>query len=455
MNTYKEFQNRRETLGRRLARNSIAIISNSDESIRNRDCNYPFRSDSYFHYLSGFPEPEAVILIIGDVRPRSILFCKSKDKSKEVWDGYIFGPEEAAKQFLFDETYPLEEIDRLAPTILKKFKDECSDNPLYFLLPSGKEIKSLFNTEHWTGQKNIENLKKWTGQKDIQNQCMDIRKALDPMRYLKSKNEIDNMQKSANIAAQAHIHAMSITKPGKYEYQIEGEILNQFMQNGARYPAYGSIIAGGDNACTLHYVSNTSILKDGDLLLIDAGCELENYASDITRTYPINGKFSPAQKDIYQIVLEAQKKAINKVIPGKYFDEPHKAAVEIIVNGLIDLKILKASRDEIFEKELYKEFFMHRTSHWLGLDVHDAGQYFDGFSKDGKPKPVRFQDTNVLTIEPGCYIKPNINVPEEFWGIGIRIEDDVLVTASGNKVLSSDAPKEIEDLEAIIGSLND
>ena len=454
MNAYKEFQNRRESLGRRLGRNSIAIISNSEESIRNRDCNYPFRSDSYFHYLSGFPEPGAVILIIGDARPRSILFCKSKDKSKEVWDGYIFGPEEAAKQFLFDETYPLEEIDRLAPTILKKFKDECSDNPLYFLLPSGKEIKSLLNTEHWTGQKNIENLKKWTNQKDIQNQCMDIREALDPMRYLKSKDEIDNMQKSANIAALAHIHAMRITKPGKYEYQIEGEILNQFMQNGARYPAYGSIVAGGSNACTLHYVSNTSILKDGDLLLIDAGCELESYASDITRTYPINGKFSPAQKDIYQIVLDAQKKAIGKVMPGNYFDDPHKIAVEVIVNGLIDLKILKASRDEILEKELYKEFFMHRTSHWLGLDVHDAGKYIDGYSKEGKPKPVKFQDSNVLTIEPGCYIKPNTNVPEEFWGIGIRIEDDVLVTATGNRVLSADVPKEIEDLENIIGTLN-
>ena len=222
-----------------------------------------------------------------------------------------------------------------------------------------------------------------------------------------------------------------------------------------KIPAYSSIVASGNNACTLHYVENKSILKDGDLLLIDAGCELESYASDITRTYPINGKFSSAQKDIYQVVLNAQKEAINKVIPGNYFDAPHNAAIEQIVNGLIDLKILKASRDEVFEKELYNEFFMHRTSHWLGLDVHDAGQYFEDFSEQSKSKSVKFQDSNVLTVEPGCYIKPNNDVPKEFWGIGIRIEDDVLVTSKGNKVLSASAPKEIIDLEDIVGNLNE
>jgi Xaa-Pro aminopeptidase len=248
---------------------------------------------------------------------------------------------------------------------------------------------------------------------------------------------------------------MGMTKPGKYEYQIEGEILNQFMQNGARYPAYSSIVAGGSNACTLHYVSNDSVLKDGDLLLIDAGCELESYASDITRTYPINGKFSPPQKDIYQIVLEAQKKAINQVKPGNYFNDPHKAAVEVIIDGLIDLKILKGTRDEIIEKELYKEFFMHRTSHWLGLDVHDTGKYIDDSFDEINLKPVKFLANNVLTIEPGCYIKPNSNVPKEFWGIGIRIEDDVAVTPSGSKVLSANAPKEVKDLEDVVGSLNE
>ena len=442
MDTYKEFQKRRKKLADLLG-NSVTVISNSHESSRNRDCDYPFRSDSYFHYLSGFPEPEAVIFIVGGDRPRSILFCKPKDESKEIWNGYIYGPEEAAKQFLFDEAYSLEEINKIAPKILKGYIPNENIYCIPPVIPSNSGIKTIANIQNWMGKKSVE------------NEYCDLSKILDGMRCLKSEGEINIMQKSANIAAQAHMHAIGITKPGKYEHQIEGEILNQFMQNGARYPAYSSIVAGGNNACTLHYVRNNSILKDGDLLLIDAGCELESYASDITRTYPINGKFTSPQKDIYQIVLNAQKEAIKKVMPGNYFDDPHKAAIEQIVNGLIDLKILKASRDEVFEKELYKEFFMHRTSHWLGLDVHDAGQYFDDSSEGMDSKPVKFQDSNVLTVEPGCYIKPHSNVSKEFWGIGIRIEDDVLVTPSGNRVLSANASKEIEDLENTIGSLNE
>lgn len=442
MDTYKEFQKRRKKLADLLG-NSVTVISNSHESSRNRDCDYPFRSDSYFHYLSGFPEPESVIFIVGGNRPRSILFCKPKDISKEIWNGYIYGPEEAAKQFLFDEAYSLEEINKIAPKILKGYIPNENIYCIPPVIPSNNGIKTIANIQNWMGKKSVE------------NEYCDLSKILDGMRCLKSEGEINIMQKSANIAAQAHMHAIGITKPGKYEYQIEGEILNQFMQNGSRYPAYSSIVAGGNNACTLHYVRNNSILKDGDLLLIDAGCELESYASDITRTYPINGKFTSPQKDIYQIVLNAQKEAIKKVMPGNYFDDPHKVAIDQIVNGLIDLKILKASRDEVFEKELYKEFFMHRTSHWLGLDVHDAGQYFDDSSEGMDLKPVKFQDSNVLTVEPGCYIKPHSNVPKEFWGIGIRIEDDVLVTPSGNRVLSANASKEIEDLEDTIGSLNE
>ena len=442
MNAYKEFQNRRKNLVDILG-DGIAIISNSDESSRNRDCDYPFRSDSYFHYLSGFPEPEAVIFIVGGNQPKSIIFCKPKDISKEIWNGYIFGPEEAAKQFLFDEAYSLEEINKIAPKILEGYLPNKNIFCVPEITPSNSASQNIKNLQHWVAEKKFED-----------NFC-DLSTLLDGMRCLKNENEINIMQKSADIASQAHIHAMGITKPGKYEYQIEGEILNQFMQHGARYPAYSSIVAGGNNACTLHYVSNDSVLKDGDLLLIDAGCELESYASDITRTYPINGKFSPPQKDIYQIILDAQKKAINQVMPGNYFDDPHKVAVEVIINGLIDLKILKGTRDEIIEKKLYKEFFMHRTSHWLGLDVHDTGKYLDDPLDEKNSKPVKFIANNVLTIEPGCYIKPNINVPKEFWGIGIRIEDDVLVTPSGSKVLSANAPKEVKDLEDVVGSLNE
>jgi len=439
MDTYKEFQNRRKNLVEMLG-DGIAVISNPDESLRNRDCDYQFRSDSYFHYLSGFPEPEAVILIVGGNQPKSIIFCKPKDINKETWSGYIYGPKEAARQFLFDEAYSLDEINQITPKILK---DYIPNKNIYCIPPSIPSNSSI---------KTIKNIQNWMGKKNVGNEFCDLSKILDRMRCLKSQGEIDIMQKTANIAAQAHIHAMKITRPGKYEYQIEGEILNQFMQNGARHPAYNSIVAGGTNACTLHYVNNDSILNDGDLLLIDAGCELESYASDITRTYPINGKFTSPQKDLYQIILNAQKKAIDKVAPGNYFDDPHKAALDEIVNGLIDLKILNASHDEVFEKELYKEFFMHRTSHWLGLDVHDAGQYLDGGMDS---KPVKFQDNNVLTIEPGCYIKPYSDVPKEFWGMGIRIEDDVLVTPSGNKVLSANALKEISDLEDTIGILNE
>ena len=437
MDIYKEYKNRRKNLADKIG-DGIAIISNSDESSRNRDCEYPFRSDSYFHYLCGFPEPEAVILIVGGAQPRSIIFCKSKDISKEIWNGYIYGPGDAAKKFLFEESYPLHEINKIAPKILKPYKN-------IYCVPSMIPCN--------TSSKTRDSIKKWTVNSS-EIKCCDLTEILDQMRCLKSNGEINIMQKSANIAAQAHIHAMGITKPGKYESQIEGEILNQFMQNGARYPAYNSIVASGDNACTLHYVKNDCILKDGDLILIDAGCELDNYASDITRTYPINGKFTSPQKDIYQIVLDAQKEAIKKVMPGNYFNDPHKVAIEKIVNGLIDLNILKASRDEVFEKELYKDFFMHRTSHWLGLDVHDAGQYHDKKVESRNLKPVKFHDSNVLTVEPGLYIKPYSNTPKEFWGIGIRIEDDVLVTPSGNKVLSANAPKEIKDLEDTVGSLN-
>ena len=441
MKTYTEFQNRRKIL-LNLIGDGIAIISNSDESSRNRDCNYPFRSDSYFHYLSGFPESETVIFLVGGNKPKSIIFCKSKDKSKEIWDGNIYGPEEAAKKFLFDEAYSLNQIDKLAPKILEGYVPDKNIYCISTKIPSNSAIQTAKNISKWM-------------QINTKNGYCDLSIILDRMRCFKSEAEIEIMQKSANIAAQAHIYAMGKTKPGKYEYQIEGEIINQFIQNGAREPAYNSIIASGINACTLHYIKNNSILKDGDLLLIDAGCELENYASDITRTYPINGKFTSPQRDIYQIVLNAQKEAIKKVKPGEYFDEPHKAAIDQIVNGLIDLKILKVSRDEIIEKELYKQFFMHRTSHWLGLDVHDVGQYFDDILENGDSIPIKFEDRNILTVEPGCYIKPSNNVPKEFWDIGIRIEDDVLVLPDGNKVLSSNAPKEIKDLEDTVGSLNE
>ena len=272
----------------------------------------------------------------------------------------------------------------------------------------------------------------------------------DSMRVVKSKYELQLMKKSADIAAKAHEIAMRKTMPGKYEYQIEGEILNQFMQLGAKDPAYHSIVASGINACTLHYTENKNQLQDGDLLLIDAGCEFELYASDITRTYPINGKFSSSQKIIYELVLEAQKAAITKVITGNTFDQPHKEALDILVQGLVDLKFCQGSVDQVIEEKLYQKFFMHRTSHWLGLDVHDVGAYVDD-----NDKPVKLSIGNVLTIEPGIYISPSKDIPKDFWGIGIRIEDDVVVSEKIPHILSINAPKDIDDLENLVGSFGE
>jgi len=427
---FKEFKNRREKLSSFLG-DGVAILMNSKEAIRNRDCHYPFRSDSYFHYLSAFPEPDSIMVVIGGKKPKSVIFCQPKDEIKEIWNGYIHGPSKACEDFLFDEGYALSEFHNLLPKIIK-----------------GKKIFLLSLTEKKSGIPFLTS--KWFREND--KQIKDLSEIIDGMRVIKNNYEVNIMRKSANIAANAHIHAMKYTKADKYEYEIEGEILNQFFKNNARNPAYSSIVASGINSCTLHYIENNSKLKDGDLLLIDAGCELESYASDITRTYPVNGKFSSAQKEIYQLVLLAQKAAIEKVKEDNFFDDPHKEALKIIVNGLIDLDFLKGSKDEIYEKELYKKFFMHRTSHWLGLDVHDVGKYI---TNTKKKTAVRLSKGNVLTIEPGCYIRPSSEVPKEFWGIGVRIEDDVLVTSNGYDVLSKNAPKEIGELEAIIGTLND
>ena len=426
MKDYKEFKSRRDRLAF-LLDGSVAIIVNSKESVRNKDCHYPFRSDSNFHYLSGFPEPDTIVMIFGGKNPKSIIFCQPKDEIKEIWNGYVYGPKQASKEFLFDEGYPLADAQKLIPKFIKSKK--------IFLLPSSR-VGHIFSP-------------KWF---EINNKLReDLSEILDGMRVVKNDFEVNLMRKSADIAANAHIQAMKLTAPDKYEYEIEGEILNQFFRLGSRNPAYSSIVASGINGCTLHYIENDSQMKDGDLLLIDAGCEVGSYASDITRTFPVNGKFSSAQKEIYQLVLSAQKAAIEKVKVGLFFDDPHKEALKIIIDGLIDLGVLIGSRDEVYEKELYKKFFMHRTSHWLGLDVHDVGKYL---SKSKNSQAVKFTEGNVLTIEPGCYIRPSDHVSKEFWGIGVRIEDDVLVTSAGHDVLSKNAPKEIKELEEVIGTSN-
>ena len=418
--------------------NSVAILFNSIEVFRNRDSHYKFRSDSYFHYLAGFPEPGTVILLLGGKEQKSIIFCQAKDKDKEIWNGHIFGPDQAAKEFLFDEAYDISQISDIAPKLIAKFpkifsiidNNLCHQNMIHSWIDSNKKLKR-------SGYKSPEMI-------------IDLARFMDRMRCVKTDSEIKIMQHAADISSKAHIRAMQFTKPNLFEYQVEAELLHEFMQNGAVDPAYLSIVATGSNACTLHYINNDTKMKDGDLLLIDAGCELDSYASDITRTFPVNGKFSPIQKDLYELVLASQKAAILKVKAGNRFMDPHEAALDVLIDGFIQLGLCKGNHDEIKETESYKQFFMHRTSHWLGMDVHDVGDYVDD-----EGKPIRLEKNNVLTIEPGCYIQKNENIPKEFWGIGIRIEDDVCVSELGCEVLSRLAPKEVKDIEDLVGAFNE
>ena len=413
----------------------VAIIFNAKEVTRNNDCNFKFRSDSYFHYFTNFPEPNSALFIVGCNKPKSILFCREKNPELETWEGFIYGPNLAKENFGLDETYSIEQMDEMAPKIIAKFKKVYT--PLSTNQNSNKKIQSWIKSNKDQKRAGIRS----------PEMIVDLSLLADSMRVVKSKSELLLMKRSADIAAKAHESAMRKTFPGKYEYQIEGEILNQFMQQGAKDPAYHSIVASGINACTLHYTENKNQLKDGDLLLIDAGCEYELYASDITRTYPINGKFTYPQKIIYELVLDAQKAAITKVKNGNAFNEPHKAALDILVHGLIDLEFCQGSVDQVIEEKLYQKFFMHRTSHWLGLDVHDVGDYVDD-----NDKSISLNIGNVLTIEPGIYISPSKEIPKEFWGIGIRIEDDVVVDEKTPQILSINAPKEINALESLVGS---
>jgi len=426
---------RRKYLQKKIV-DGVAIIFNANEVTRNSDCHYKYRSDSYFHYFSYFPEPDSVIFILAGDKPQSILFCRQKNPDLETWEGFRFGPDAARDKYGFDEAYSIDKIGEIAPKLIAKFKS------IYTPLDADQKIQNQIQ-----GWININKQQKRAGVRTPE-MIVNLSHLADAMRVSKSEYEIEVMQKSADIASEAHKLAMQKTKPGLYEYQIEGAILNQFMQLGAKDASYQSIVAGGINACTLHYSANNSKLRDGDLLLIDAGCELEYYASDITRTFPVNGKFSFAQKAIYELVLTSQKASILEVKPGNSFNKPHQVALNILVQGMVDLGLCKGTVDEVLEKKTYREFFMHRTSHWLGLDVHDVGDYVDN-----NEKSVLLKEGNVLTVEPGCYIKPSESVPKEFWGIGIRIEDDVVVTSKGNKVLSINAPKEINELESLVGSI--
>ncbi|MCK9285527.1 MAG: aminopeptidase P N-terminal domain-containing protein [Rhodocyclaceae bacterium] len=425
------FKSRRTRLMQQMGE-GVAVIPTATEKIRNRDAHYPYRPDSYFHYLSGFPEPEAVIVLIAGAQPRTLLFCRDKDMEREIWDGFRYGPAAAADSFGFDEAHLIGEFDaRLA--------DVLANQPtLWYSLGHDSDwdrrIGATLNAvraQSRAGKRAPETLR-------------DVRAALDEMRLLKDATELELMRRAAEIAAAAHRRAMRAVRPGCFEYELEAELLHEFLRQGSRFPAYSSIVAAGANACVLHYVENACRIAADDLILIDAGCELDGYASDITRCFPASGRFSGPQADVYDLVLDAQSAAVAATRAGARFNDPHDAAVKVLAQGMLDLKLLSGSLDGVIESESYKRFYMHRTSHWLGRDVHDAGEY-----KDGEDWKI-LQPNMVLTVEPGCYIRPADDVPQAFWNIGVRIEDDAVVTSHGCELITAAAPKKIADIEALM-----
>ena len=407
----------------------VAVLATAPEQVRNRDSHYPYRFDSHFYYLTGFAEPEAVVVLLASTH-RVVLFCRDKDMEREIWDGFRYGPEAASATFHFDEAYSISELDTRLPGLL-------ADQPtLHYALgqDSGWDARVL----GWLNSVREQARSGVTAPTSLR----DVRELVDEMRLFKDEAEQATMRNAAAIACAAHSRAMQATAPGRFEYEIEAELLHHFRVNGSQAPAYTSIVAGGANACVLHYVENNAQLHAGDLLLIDAGCELDGYASDITRTFPVSGSFSAAQKDVYEMVLAAQSAALDAVKPGNHWNQPHEAALSVLVQGMIDLKLCIGSVDSVLESGDYRRFYMHRTGHWLGLDVHDAGSY----KTDGHWRAL--QPGMALTVEPGCYIRPADNVPEALWNIGIRIEDDVLVTAGGCEVITAAAPKTVAEIEA-------
>ena len=411
----------------------VAILPTAPERIRNRDSHHPYRFDSYFWYLSGFPEPEAVMVLVGGKTPRSILFCREKNEEREVWDGFRYGPEAARDAFGFDETYPYAEFEQRLPDL------QANRSALWHTLGHDAAfdatIVSALNTVRTQTRAG----------KRVPTQINDLRQVLDRMRLRKDAHEIAIMRRAAAIASAGHARAMHACRPGMAEYELEAELAYEFRKRGADGHAYSPIVAGGANACVLHYVSNDKLLADHTLVLIDAGCEVSGYASDITRTFPVGGKFHGAQRDVYELVLAAQAAAIDAIKPGAPFIAYHDAALRVLTQGMIDLKLLTGNIDGLIESEAYKPFYMHRTGHWLGLDVHDAGAY-----KTRDDAWITLQSGMTLTVEPGLYIRPAAEVPPALHGIGIRIEDDVLVTDYGCEVYTN-APKSVAEIETVMG----
>tara|TARA_B100000989_G_scaffold160199_1_gene119609 strand:+ start:625 stop:1866 length:1242 start_codon:yes stop_codon:yes gene_type:complete len=410
------FSKRRHFLSNQLESNSVAILFGSEETLRNGDVNFPFRQNSNFSYLTNFPESESIAVLDNE---NFIIFCKEKNKLKEQWDGEILGPENT-KLYGATQGIPINDYEKVLPGLVKD-----RDN-IYCFESFIPKLKKLLP--------------------DLETIIKPLDYEVSKMRTIKSADELKIIEEACRISSLAHIRAMKSVKPGMYEYQLEAEYVHEFMSHGARACAYPSIVGGGKNACVLHYNENKNVLNDGDLVLVDAGCEFNNYASDITRTFPVNGKFTKEQREIYEIVLEASKKSIETVISGSNPLKAHETSVEIISQGLLDLGLLDGDLNEIIESNRYFDFYMHRVGHYMGLDVHDVG------GKDMNGEWLNYAPGMITTIEPGIYINENLDVPEKYKNIGIRIEDNVVVTETGFKVLTDLVPKEVNDIESLMNS---
>jgi len=427
----------------------VAIISTAPELARNRDSEFPYRHDSDFYYLTGFEEPGATLVIKvnesgNSFQAQSHLFCRPKDIEREIWDGVRLGPDAAPESLGIEYAYSNQELDQKLNELL------ANQGALYVRLADSAE--SDRRLRHWMKQVRAQA----RSGVNPPSQLHDIDALIHEMRLFKDAHEIDIMRRAAAISARAHIRAMQACKPGMREYQLEAELLHEFRHSGAQSVAYNSIVAGGANSCILHYRASSTELRSGELCLIDAGCELDSYASDITRTFPVNGKFSGPQRALYDITLAAQEAAIAMTKPGNTFMQPHEAALQVLTQGLLDENLLKLSElgslDNAIETGAYRRFYMHRTSHWLGMDVHDVGSYREAaLESSSVDKPWRIlKNGMVLTIEPGLYIRPADDIDEKFWNIGIRIEDDAVLNDSGCELISRGVPVKADEIEAIM-----
>ncbi|MGL4575004.1 MAG: aminopeptidase P N-terminal domain-containing protein [Burkholderiaceae bacterium] len=417
----------------------IGIVATAPEVPRNADSDYQYRYDSYFYYLTGFEEPQSVVVLIAGDKPKQILFCREKNEEREIWDGYRYGPAAAREAFGFDEAYDITKLDEMMPQLI------ANQSAVHSFVGTSMDAKLA----QWLGV-----IRGQVRAGKVAPQIFfDLRKILNEMRLIKDAHELDIMRAAGKISAGAHVRAMRKCKPGLREYHLEAELLHEFRMHGSEYPAYGSIVGTGANSCILHYRAGNTEIKDGDVVLIDAGCELQGYASDITRTFPANGKFSGPQKAIYELVLAAQEASIAQVKAGNRFSAYHDASTKTLAQGMIDLGLVKGSLDAVLESGSYKQFYMHRAGHWLGLDVHDCGDYADASATyvEGKERESRkLQAGMVLTVEPGLYVRPADNVDPKWWNIGVRIEDDIVVTAQGNENLTRGVPVTVAEIEALM-----